>query len=702
MADADKKIQVLIETILNSKGIDEIKDKLSKLKVSGEDAAKGGDAMASSFNQAKGMLVGLAMEFVAVQSAVNFLGDSIKAALAEERMDRNLVNNIQALGGVSQETAAATLLWIDSLEIASTVSKEKLAPALTDLIAITGNVESAQRILAGAAGAAAAGMGTFEGNVSAMAKALEKGPDSLNRATDAFSVKLKQAYKDTGDINKAVTVMADKFKDGGAAVQDTGTKLERQKIAWNETKEAIGGLFTSLVTQLMPAFQGFANIIGGVVGTLKILITAIIETAKVEGKLAKSLWQMATGDFSGAWKTATDGIADGWRNVEDSIVSAGDALQDINNAFNKAGGGAAPATPEGGTITGGTGGKKKKGKGDDTKVELGDALAGMNRIGINAAEEFFKESHELELMNAELSTETEEDLLKAKVALLKQWLAASEGNARDLLKMQVDLKKGEKQLEVNALNDKKKAQAALLAQLKPGSMAYLLAQKKMYQDDLKNFKGTIAEKIKLEQQLGTITKQINKMKVASTASALSQGLSLAAGAFGQSKGMAITQATIHTYESAVSAYQAGVTAMASLGPAAIAGPVVGALFAGLAIAAGMKEIQEIKKADPSQGSGFDNPENDAIAELGGQRWAKDFTARFSAGIMRGMSGEMLREKGGAQTNYNYVQHQPGQVINQRNLNVGAMPMVDTAREPMMRDLARSLKTYDSLFEDGDL
>lgn len=97
--------------------------------------------------------------------------------------------------------------------------------------------------------------------------------------------------------------------------------------------------------------------------------------------------------------------------------------------------------------------------------------------------------------------------------------------------------------------------------------------------------------------------------------------------FGNSKGFAIAEAIMNTYQGATRALKDYPQPYASI-------------VAALTIAAGMKQVAEIRKQQPTEGKGFDDPANDRLAYLGGRKWATDLVAMVGRGFQEGVNLSM--------------------------------------------------------------
>lgn len=698
MADLSKTIQVIFETILNNAGIKALSD---QVKMLGDESKTAGQKVGSGFSEDVGKGLGDfkrgMMEAMgtaeALRMAIAFIGDSIKSALAEEKINKQFVQNLMALGGVTEQVAQQTLAWTEQLEVTSTISKEQLTPVLQNLVAITGDVATAQQLTAAAAGAASRGIGDFSRNATTLQMALEKG---VIRGHDAFAVKLREAYKETGNMTTAVAKLTAAYGDGGEAVQDNATQVERQKIAWDNAKEAMGGMFTTLVVQLLPGIKIAATGIAGLVGVVKLIISGFVAWGKQIGAVGGLIANFLSGNFKGGWEVFKEQSAEAKDQFMADFTEVGDMITSVGAAFDATTG--KLQTP-GGPLAGGKG----KGRGAGGEGGEGGAKGKPQLFGpsIDEWEKYQEELRERSMLTAELMAQDEEDLLERKLEIQRRWLEEFHGSENERLKLQLSIKKDEEALASASANRRAAAEKARFAGLRRDSRAWLLEEKKMAEEELAIAKKKNAGIAAAEKKLTGIKKALLKQQAAAAKMVARQGLALARGAFGESKGLAIAEATMNTYEGAVVAFRAGVEAMASTGPGAIAAPVVGAAFAALAVATGIKNIQEIQKADPSQGSGFDDPKNDMVAYIGGQRWAKDYARHWTNGINAGMGDVNAgMTAGGAKgPNYTYNIDRPGQVVSNRSISVGAMPLVDTGRSEVIRDLSVALKAVENLDSD---
>lgn len=145
--------------------------------------------------------------------------------------------------------------------------------------------------------------------------------------------------------------------------------------------------------------------------------------------------------------------------------------------------------------------------------------------------------------------------------------------------------------------------------------------------------------------------------------------------FGDSKELAIASAIINTYEGASKALAQG----------GIYGPVLAAIV----IATGMAQVAKITSTEPSgggdatRGQGFDNPNSDAAARLGGRRWAADMIGEFTGGVREGWAAGMMGSaRGGNTTNYDQRRTY--------NVHLHGAGLIDPSNQQMLLQLKRNL------------
>lgn len=694
----EEKVALLIEALLSNESVKKFVD---DARQAGEDAAKGLNEgskgksnpfkeQGAALGELKGQIGGMITQYVALGAAVSYVGDAFRKALQEQKTNTEVIGNMMALTDATEAQAEATIAWLDAAEMASGIDKDRLAPALNELAASTANLSQAQIGVNIAAGAASRGLGGFEGNARALAMALETGVIPKKTAFGKVLFGLKEK---TGSLDGAIQELNKRYGDAGQAVNTNAMEMDRSKVKWDNAKEAVGGMVQNLVISLLPALKWVAMAIAGVVGTIKLVISYFKLLGETIGNVAGLMVNAMTGNWKDAWSVFKEQSTEAAESFMADFTAVGDQISQVEASFEKMSG-----KIGGGTATAPFKPQHGKGGKDDkeatTKVNLGSADLG-NMSGESIVDKQLRQDEELlasKKLLVEYTAKSEEELNEKLLEILKEREALYEEGSDRQLEIGIERNKLQGQMDASAAAKKKKIDDGLNAALQSGSVKRLKELQKQYKDDLKDYKKTADEKKKIAKDLAKVEESLGKTKLKAARAIAGQSLELAKGVFGDSKEMAIAGALINMFD--------GITAVwAEWGEM----PVVAAVLTALVSATVGAEIQNIKSTEPStKGAGFDDPQNDLAAEIGGARWAKDFTKKFGARAMQGMSDEFGGMGGGSETNYNYHQYQPGQTNRTTNVNVGAVPLVDTGKDHMMRELASGIRTYIDLDSERDV
>lgn len=184
------------------------------------------------------------------------------------------------------------------------------------------------------------------------------------------------------------------------------------------------------------------------------------------------------------------------------------------------------------------------------------------------------------------------------------------------------------------------------------------------------------EEAKIAKRNAEKLAEIERERQAAAIQGMLQAASIAAGvardAFGESKGLAIADATINTIAASLRAYKDYPY------PANIAVMIA-------TIAAGMAQVAKIQSTNPdaTRGQGFDNPNSDAAARLGGRRWAADMIGEFTGGVREGWAAGMMGSaRGGNTTNYDQRRTY--------NVHLHGAGLIDPSNQQMLLQLKRNL------------
>jgi len=174
-----------------------------------------------------------------------FAKKSISAALAQERLDKQLQLTLQSIG--KEGLLPDVKMFVEDLQRASNITEEQLVPALRQLIAQTGDLESSQYLL-GKALDISAGTGA-----------------DLNSVLDAINKAAVGNYKSIGNLGVGFTAAEAKsigFVElmqkldtyAGAAEKSTDTlegQIKAFKISGGEATESVGIGFLTMSSYIV-------------------------------------------------------------------------------------------------------------------------------------------------------------------------------------------------------------------------------------------------------------------------------------------------------------------------------------------------------------------------------------------------------------------------------------------------------------------
>ena len=238
--------------------------------------------------------LGSAMNKIAVASAAAFAGvaafafKSAEAAIADAAEQERLATTLQNVVGATDEAIAATEDYIAQQMRVTTFTDSEMRPALEALVRSTGDIASAQQLLAVAQDLA---VGTGQPLV-ATAEALARAQQGNLRGLQALSPALRDNIKDGESFDNILKELTATF--GGQAAAAAGTLQGQMTILRNR----FGEVAESIGTALLPAIQFAADLLGkfatfaenntGIIiglGTAVAVFSGIIIAAAVSFKL---------------------------------------------------------------------------------------------------------------------------------------------------------------------------------------------------------------------------------------------------------------------------------------------------------------------------------------------------------------------------------------------------------------------------------
>ena len=170
-----------------------------------------------------------------------------KAAADDAQQQAVLARSLTNAAGASSKQVAATEAWIDAQARATGIADDQLRPALGNLVRATGDVAKSQDALKIAMDVSAATGKSVETVSAAMAKGYGGQTTALGRLVPGMD----QAILKSGDMNKITAELARTTGGTAAAAADTQAgKMQRAKLAMDETVESIGGFLLPMMGRL--------------------------------------------------------------------------------------------------------------------------------------------------------------------------------------------------------------------------------------------------------------------------------------------------------------------------------------------------------------------------------------------------------------------------------------------------------------------
>lgn len=207
----------------------------------------------------------------AARKVGEFLKGSVEAAVEDAAAQRKLAVALKNTTGATNEQIAGVESWISRQSLATGVADDELRPAFQRLAESTGSVSKAQREL-GLAMDVSAGTGK---SLEAVSTALMKANNGSVSGLARLGIKTKNAAGETMNLRQALKAMSDTFKgQAEARAKSMEGQLDRLKVAWQETKEAVGAKLLPVLMRLgtwlfgtgIPAAKAMAQSFGQTLG----------------------------------------------------------------------------------------------------------------------------------------------------------------------------------------------------------------------------------------------------------------------------------------------------------------------------------------------------------------------------------------------------------------------------------------------------
>ena len=230
---------------------------------------------------------------IAATGAIVGLGATLfkaaQAAAEAQREDKLLADQLRRTTGATDQAIAATIRFVDALELESTVSGGELSEALATLTRATGNVTTAQEQLRLATDISVGA----NLDLQAVSKALGKAYGGNFAALTKLGVPLDENIVKTKDYAAATGVLQKQFGGAAAGAADTFQgQLARLKIGFDKLIEAVGEIvlpilerFVAMLNKhIVPALRIFVDQLrggNGVAGSFEVAIASMGDFAPV-------------------------------------------------------------------------------------------------------------------------------------------------------------------------------------------------------------------------------------------------------------------------------------------------------------------------------------------------------------------------------------------------------------------------------------
>jgi hypothetical protein len=230
---------------------------------------------------------------IAATGAIVGLGATLfkaaQAAAEAEREDKLLADQLRRTTGATDQAIAATLQFVDALEMESTVSGGELSQALATLTRATGNVTTAQEQLRLATDISVGANLDLQAVSLALAKAYGGNMGALTK----LGVPLDENIVKTKDFEAATAALSKQFGGAAAGAADTFQgQLARLKIGFDKLVEAVGEIvlpylerFVAMLNKhVVPALRIFVDQLRGgkgVAGSFEVAIASMGDFAPV-------------------------------------------------------------------------------------------------------------------------------------------------------------------------------------------------------------------------------------------------------------------------------------------------------------------------------------------------------------------------------------------------------------------------------------
>ena len=272
----------------------------------GRDLKKQGAASGKTFGGAFGAslkgILGAAVVFKALSSATSFLKEANAEARESQKVNATTTQIIKSTGGAAKVTSGQVSALATAISNKTGKDDEAVQAGANLLLTFkrvrneTGKGAAIfDRATAAAVDLSAAGFGSVDSASKMLGKALNdpiRGLTSLGRAGVTFTDQQKQQIKamvESGDVLGAQKlIMKEVESQVGGVAAASATAGEKMKVAWDNSKEALGTALLPVVdefaklmiTHVIPAVSKFAGWLGERIPGAIAAVKAAFDTAK--------------------------------------------------------------------------------------------------------------------------------------------------------------------------------------------------------------------------------------------------------------------------------------------------------------------------------------------------------------------------------------------------------------------------------------
>lgn len=687
-------LDILLRAILDAKGFEDLKTQMRQVIQDQQDAKPPTNDFRDAINDL-GMKVLAATGIVmGAAEAIGFMKSAFTEYVEASRLLDQFAAVNRSVGGALSESTEKNEAWLNSVELASGKTKSEIVPAYMKLVEVTGSVGQAQEVTQIALGASARGMGNAGEAATLLGRFLLK-PDGPVRGHSALAFEINNMVKAGIPAEQVMEKLRAKYGDAGSAVHNAGIEVDRAKVGWEHTKEAVGSLAKDLIVGLAPALKIVAEGIGGLISFFNYLLVPVKFVGMAIGQLGAALYHLITGQF----KLVVGDLEDTWDKGVQIGKNAVKFNEEMMAKIDKAWDQHADALN--------TSGEKIKvtHKKDQVDMEAVELARYQNQIKwskiaadgeINEIKELLRTymamSNDKALsdqarMDAAVKYREEQ---KRLVEALDKVRRAQDQLAKDLDEFYAERKKETEKVEKDrekAYDKDAKDQIKHYQATHKNDLDYLKQYEQFLATMVDEWQGSADEETRISEEAEKTHEEVLKQEAQFKNDVLNAGINALGEAFGLGKELSIAQAIISTYAGADKALEQG--------------GIYGAALAAVVIATGLANVAKIESTKgPTTSSfkgpagGFDDPINDFAARMGGRKWAQDLIEQTGMGFREGLSGSW----GGSSSSVtNNVSNRGGDRHMHAHIHAG---IFDSSSDVQKRQLVKQLAPYFNILDQG--